>query len=166
MFRVPQEDDLPALYGVVGKIAVHWAILEFNLDCSSSLLFEFGGGNEFESQIPLSLKRKLKFLKKVLKKNQALADLTDAATGVYDLILDMSDLRHFVIHGYIASFDPKTKLVTFVKPENKGKELIFDEKEFSIEKLEEEAEKVLLAGTFAIKISQKLMSLFDQNETA
>lgn len=163
MFRVPLDGELPVLYNIVGKIAVHWAILEFNLDCSSSLLFEFGGGEKFENQIPLALKRKLKFLKKVLKKNRTLAELTDAATGVYDLVNGMADLRHFVIHGYIASFDPETKLVTFIKPENKGKELVFEEKEFSLDKLEEEADKVLLAGKLAIQISQKLMGLFRQN---
>lgn len=87
-------------YEPLGLATVQWAAVEQTLDVLIHLIFTHHRGNEIEAVVPVSLKRKIKYLRKAFRKIEALSQHKDAALPYFDRVIALSESRHDLVHGF------------------------------------------------------------------
>jgi len=91
-------------YASIGKLTISWAYVEFGLDWMLREIHEpLGGQTIVEPEIPISLQRKVRYLRKAFNKLPQLASFRDRFKTIGDEIVAASDERHDLIHGFIVS---------------------------------------------------------------
>lgn len=90
----------------IGMISVAWALLEMNLDRLNELLIAIPGAEAYEQSLPVSLSRKLKFIRKVHGNLPILQTLQADACGIADRVQVLKEKRHDLIHGFAKSHPP------------------------------------------------------------
>jgi hypothetical protein len=113
MLDFPPPEITQPIYGAIGQIAIHWALLEFSLDGITNIIFMDAGGKSIDD-LPVSLKRKTGFVKRCLTKLDCLSDFQEGTQLMIDIDRE-AKLRNDVIHGYIAGFNQATNELHFVK---------------------------------------------------
>lgn len=86
------------LYGAIGRLTVNWARLEAVLDTTMLIFHEMFGNSENERELPVSLSRKLTYLRKAFKRFQP-EDVATQYLAIFDDIQAESDTRHDMVHG-------------------------------------------------------------------
>ena len=98
-FIAPKDE---AFFAAIGKLAVSWAHLELGLDWLIRIIHqELDGSEHVEADIPLSLQRKLRYLRKAFRTLPQLATFKDRFLKIADEISAASDERHDIIHGFV-----------------------------------------------------------------
>jgi hypothetical protein len=103
------EEVLPALFGAIGMIVTNWSFVENSLDHWTALTFHDFGGSDIEAEMPRMFGRKVKFLSKCFKRIEKLAPYRDDAAKVLSRIVELSDLRHYIVHGVLSGFDAENE---------------------------------------------------------
>jgi hypothetical protein len=106
MFRptVPEE-LMPPLFSGVGMIAMNFAFVENTLDAWTAFAYRDFGGSAIEQEMPRQLARKIKFLRKCFGRLDGLKPFATEALAIVNRTSELSDMRHYVIHGVLAGFD-------------------------------------------------------------
>ena len=115
------EIDLPGqaaadLYAVAGLLVVNWGLVEASLNMLINTLYKDYGGNVLggKSQtIPVSLKRRMKYIKACFKEKEALAPYAEEAKTVRARAKALSFVRDYIAHGHLHHYDRRTGVYTF-----------------------------------------------------
>lgn len=92
-------ESVRELLSLVGSITILWAKMEGTIDACNLLVLEFGDGRSIESERPISLKRKLRFLRQCHKRLPVLSTLQNQADELIDRINNSKQRRHDLVHG-------------------------------------------------------------------
>jgi hypothetical protein len=104
-------------YASIGKFAISWAYVEFGLDwLIRHVLHQLDGSKHVEPDMPASLQRKLKYLRKAFRTLPRLATFKDRFEKMADKIRDASDERHDLIHGFIVSQEGEKAVMARIVP--------------------------------------------------
>jgi hypothetical protein len=99
MTETPTSPDDP-MFAAIGRLATAWSFLEAGIDYSIMFLHSEFGGNAVEPEIPWSLQRKLKYLKKCFRRIERFKSQANAVAELMDIIRTASVMRHDIIHGF------------------------------------------------------------------
>jgi hypothetical protein len=154
------EEILPALYSSIGMIVTNWSFVENALDHWTAIVFHDFGGSKIEAEMPRMFGRKVKFLSKCFRRIEALSPFKDDAMKVIRRACELSDMRHFVVHGVLSGFDAEDS-ETFVFRKIDVSE---DKKQHLLGEMRLPGEHLVMGGTelinmasFAQKVSARLL---------
>jgi hypothetical protein len=159
MLDFPPPQITQPIYGAIGQIAIHWALLEFNIDGITNIIFTNAGGNAIEKTMPTSLKKKTDFIKRSLNKLESLSAFTEGRQLMIDIDRE-SQLRHDVIHGYIAGFNQETNELHFVKLKTHQNEHYEGRKIYTFFELMDAGTRSLDLGGRTNNFANKLLKAF------
>jgi len=94
-------------------IVTNWSFAENGLDHWTAIVFHDFGGSNIEKEMPRMFGRKVSFLKACFRKIDDLAPFKEDASKFITRMVELSDMRHYVVHGVLAGFD-KEDQETFV----------------------------------------------------
>lgn len=97
------DDELDALFKAVGFIVVQWGQAEQSLDLATAILYQKLGGKACSKRLPKMLETKLDFLSKCLSQIPALASFRGEGEALVANFRNLSNRRHDLIHGAVAS---------------------------------------------------------------
>lgn len=120
-FFMPNPDDLVAtpprvmmaVWPTMGMIITHWALAEHALCASAALIHKHLGGNTIEEEIPRSLSRVTKFLRRCFKKLPHLAPFKDEGEQILRELEKHAQVRHTLIHGAVKGFSERQAALYF-----------------------------------------------------
>jgi hypothetical protein len=124
------EIDLPAqaladLYAVTGLLVVNWGLVEASLTTLINTLYKNYGGDVLggKSQtLPVSFKRRMKYIKACFKEKEALAPYAEEAKTVRSRARELSFVRDYIAHGHLHHYDHRTGIYTFGRLDSDGNE--------------------------------------------
>ena len=124
------ELDLPAqaaadLYAVTGLLVVHWGLVEASLNRLTNTLYNDHGGDVLGGKnqtIPVSFKRRMKYMKACFKEKEPLAPYAEEAKTVRARARAVSFVRDYIARGYLHHYDPRTGIYTFGRLDTDGNE--------------------------------------------
>lgn len=112
-----------------------WGTLEASLNVCVVTIFNSAGGRHHadKNEIPVALKRKLKFLRLCLKKIDILEPYREHGLAVFDATGKLAKRRNDIIHGFISDYNPATKQYTFTGLGSEGdKPLVTGQPKYSV----------------------------------
>ena len=128
-------DELDSLFKAVGFVVVQWGQAEQALDLATAILYQNLGGKACSKRLPKMLQPKLEFLSKCLSKIPVLDSLRGEGEALIANFHKLSDKRHDLIHGAIASVSATDGAFMFAKLDIKDdihvvREVRFDSADF------------------------------------
>ena len=132
-----ENKDYEAICMALGDLAIHWALLEAQLEVCVNLTFNDHDGRTLaeSNQIPRELKRKLRFLRLCFSRLPGLSAHSLEAKKLFDEIGNCSDDRHFVLHGALSSYDKDAMTVTFHRLDSERDDHVLKTRTYSASKL-------------------------------
>ncbi|CAG1771874.1 hypothetical protein BAC2_02026 [uncultured bacterium] len=115
---VPAEHkDMDALFRAIGFVVVQWGQAEQSLDLLVAALFQECGGKRLarKNRIPVMLAPKLEFVSKCVSQLPKLAPFNEEGLALVGSFERLSQKRHDLIHGAVASLSPVDEAFSFVK---------------------------------------------------
>ena len=76
-----------------------WAKMEGALDSINHAIFYIGRGKQIEPEVPESLSRKLRFMRRAHSRLPELKPLQASADRIVDRVHDLKQRRHDMVHG-------------------------------------------------------------------
>jgi hypothetical protein len=76
-----------------------WGGAELLLDLCISQIYRHHNGREVDDQTPVTLERKLTFLKTAVATQESLTEFADVAMKAHRLLTDEKELRNLIVHG-------------------------------------------------------------------
>jgi hypothetical protein len=83
----------------LGSAVQTWAGLEILLDANIHVIATHYGGKTIDPQVPLALKRKLKYLRRAFTELKTLSEFRESALADLEKIGPLGEERHSFIHG-------------------------------------------------------------------
>jgi hypothetical protein len=115
---VPAEyKDMDALFRAVGFVVVQWGQAEQSLDLLVASLFQECGGKRLAkgNRMPVMLTPKLEFVRKCVSQLPKLTPFAEEGLALVGAFDRLSQMRHDLIHGAVASLSPVDDAFPFVK---------------------------------------------------
>ncbi|MDB5531750.1 MAG: hypothetical protein JWO28_65 [Hyphomicrobiales bacterium] len=109
------DDELDALFKAVGFVVVQWGQAEQSLDLATAILYQNLGGKQCAKRLPKMLETKLAFLIECLSQLPTLALLRAEGEALASNFRKLSNERHDLIHGAVATVSAKDGAFTFAK---------------------------------------------------
>lgn len=109
------DDELDSLFKAVGFVVVQWGQAEQSLDLATAILYQNLGGKACSKRLPKMLEPKLEFLSKCLSQIPALGPFRSEGEALVTNFRKLSDRRHDLIHGAIASVSATDGAFMFAK---------------------------------------------------
>lgn len=111
------DDDIDTLFKTVGFVVVQWAQAEQSLDLIVAGLFQNYGGKRLarKNRLPVMLATKLEFLRKCLSQIPRLTSFKDEGAALVSNFNRLSQRRHDLVHGAVASLSPVDGAFVFAK---------------------------------------------------
>jgi hypothetical protein len=109
------EAMMPYLFSTVGMIVMNWTFVENALDYWTAIAFQDHGGSKLEAEMPRQFDRKVRFLRRAFARLPSLAAFRDEALSHVNRAKQLSNVRHYVVHGCLGGFDAETETFTFSK---------------------------------------------------
>jgi len=104
---VDKSNDMQRLYGAVGFVVVHWALLEQSLDTCITILYHYCDGKTLvTSELPFNLTKKRKFLKLAFNNIPKLEAFKDDGLLMVKKVGEMSGKRDDLVHSAITKLEP------------------------------------------------------------
>ena len=153
------DDELNALFQAVGFVVVQWGQAEQSLDLATGILYQNLGGKPLAKKLPKMLETKLEFIERCLAKLPTLTQLrADGAALVADF-RSLSDTRHDLIHGAIASVSPKDGGFDFMKLDLKDNNHVVREFRFEGEDFPKLTKDLIDLGSRSTAFARRLWEL-------
>lgn len=129
------DEELDALFKAVGFVVVQWGQAEQSLDLIVAMLFQNLGGKPLSKRIPVMLKPKLKYVRNCVTQIPILQKFRQEGEALIFKFEELSEKRHDLIHGAIASLSLEDGAFRFAKLDVKDgfhvvREFRFDSAEF------------------------------------
>ena len=114
---IPRDEEFTRNLSMsVGLLVVGFGIFEFSLNVTIAVVYHMVGKPKgCRDQIPLELKRRLRFLKDAAKQFPALAPFKGDIGRCTSIAKRLAHTRDGVIHGYPADYDDRTHTLTFLR---------------------------------------------------
>jgi len=96
-------EELDALFKAVGFVVVQWGQAEQSLEMIVAMLYQSLGGKPLVKRIPVLLTPKLEFVQKCLIRLPTLQRFKAEGDALVEKFEQLSQKRHDLIHGAIAS---------------------------------------------------------------
>ena len=110
-------DGAEEFYSAIGKLTISWAYTEMGLDWLIREIHEpLGGQQHIEPDIPISLQRKLRYLRRAFKALPRLSSFQARFHKIADDIQTASVERHDLIHGFIISQEGHRAVMARIVP--------------------------------------------------
>lgn len=109
------DEEIDALFRAVGSVVVLWGQAEHSLDMIVAILHQGFGGKQIEKRIPQLLSPKLEYLSKCLSKIPSLAKFQSEGESLISNFRKLSEKRHDLVHGAIASLSLQDGAFIFTK---------------------------------------------------
>jgi hypothetical protein len=97
------DEELDALFRAVGFVVVQWGQAEQSLEMIVAMLYQSLGGKSFAKRIPVPLTPKLEFVQKCFTRLPRLQRFEAEGDALVQKFRQLSQTRHDLIHGAIAS---------------------------------------------------------------
>lgn len=98
-FTAPEDE---AFFAAIGRLAVAWAHIEISLDAMIAIVHDtMNGGELIEPEKPISLQRKLRYLRRAFNRMQELQPFNERFRAIADEVKAASEDRHDIIHGFV-----------------------------------------------------------------
>ncbi len=110
-----EDEELDSLFKAVGFVVVQWGQAEQSLDMLVAMIYQQLGGKQFAKRLPKMLSTKLEFLTECLSNISALAPFKAEGDALVVDFQRLSDRRHDLIHGAVASLSPQNGAFVFAK---------------------------------------------------
>ena len=127
-----QKTDLDSLFRVIGYTVTHWAMIEGTLDMSIAVVYHCCGGKDIEPKLPRTLKQKIQFMRKALRRLGSLAPLKSHGLDLMQQVSDMKRQRHDLVHSVITSVNAISGKFKFTSLDTKQAMHRIRETEFDI----------------------------------
>jgi hypothetical protein len=114
------DDELDALFKAVGFVVVQWGQSEQSLDMLVAMIYQQLGGKRFAKRLPKMLATKLDFLHKCFSNIVALAPFKAEAGKLIADFGRLSDRRHDLIHGAVASLSSQNGAFLPTRTDHRG----------------------------------------------
>lgn len=163
------EEILPSLYSAVGMIVTNWSFVENALDHWTAIVFDDFGGSRIEPEMPRMFGRKVKFLSKCFKRIDALSPFKDDALKVIQRASELSDMRHYIVHGVLSGFDAEDKeafVFRKIDVSQDKKQHVLGEMRLPGTHLAIGATELLHMASFAQKVSVRLLDAIETQNDA
>ncbi|MGH7785015.1 MAG: hypothetical protein ACREO5_14385 [Candidatus Binatia bacterium] len=92
-----------SLFGAIGRHTISWAFVESAIEYMVVASHSWAGGDEIEPEMPWSLDRKLRFLRKSFDRLPKFKPYATDGLPLLDDIKIASDIRHDIIHGVVTN---------------------------------------------------------------
>jgi len=143
------EEVLGHLYTMTGMIVTNWSFLENALDHWTAITFQDFRSSEIESKMPRMLGEKIKFLSKCFRRIDGLAPFREDAMKVISRCEELSDMRHYVVHGVLSGYDAEDNATFVFRKIDVAK----DKKEHVLGEMRLPANHLISAGTELINMA-------------
>jgi hypothetical protein len=158
------DEDLDALFKAVGFVVIQWGQAEQSLDLIVSMLYQNLGGKELVKRIPVMLAPKLNYLRKCLSKIPQLREFQNDGDLLISKFEELSQKRHDVIHGAIASLSMEDGAFRFAKLDVKDGFHVFREFRFESEEFPRLTKNLIDLGAATSALGQKLWERVEKAE--
>jgi len=98
-----RQHDLGVLYMTVGHMVIMWALAEHALDQCIAVVFHACGGKHIDDRIPVSLKRKVKFLRRAFNQLPLLVPRREGALKLLARVTEIAPRRNELVHGALTN---------------------------------------------------------------
>jgi hypothetical protein len=154
--NVAEDDDLDALFRIIGFVVVQWGQAEQSLDLVVATLFDSFGGSKLVRRLPKMLEPKLDFLCKCADQIPEVSEFEKPILNLVSEFKRLSKVRHDLIHGAIAGITCEDGVFSFVKLDfekeiHVAREFVLDGKEFP--RLQED---LLKLGSEAVNLARSV----------
>jgi len=105
-YAEPHSADLDSIAKAFGLVVINWGNAEQSLDMLIALLWQSFPTRAYSRKIPMMLAPKLEFGRKAFAAVDALRPFQQEAESVFAEFDRLSNLRHDLIHGAVASLAP------------------------------------------------------------
>jgi hypothetical protein len=92
-----------AFFAAVGRLALAWGMIDSCLEVLCLVIFNDFGGRGIERELPWSLSRKIKFLRRCFAHIEIFKGGANAAVPLLDRASEGVQVRHDIIHGVLLS---------------------------------------------------------------
>jgi hypothetical protein len=111
----PNEEEINALYHMIGFITVTWSLLERGLDRIALTIYRGCEGNMIKPRVPQPLEPKLNYIEDCFNKLEVLTDFQIEGLAIVSKARELKSKRHALIHGAIFSLTSENGIFTFTK---------------------------------------------------
>ncbi len=116
MAGIPEDAELiKDMACSVGLVLIGFAQFEFVLNSTIADIYENGGRDVVNGEIPLSLKPRLRFMRDATKKIAALQSFRAQVATMMDSAWNIAQVRDDIAHGYISDYEAAGHVLTFAK---------------------------------------------------
>ena len=155
------DELIPPLATAIGGVVLSWGMAESGLNATLVMCFSKLGGRHHSDEIPVSLKRKLKFLRLCLRTIAALEPYRTDGLALFAITGQLAKSRNDLIHGFISDFDPKTGLFTFTNTgSEKAVALIKGQPKYSISDIRNIGSDCMTHSVALANFAQRLVQAF------
>jgi hypothetical protein len=106
-------DKFRALFKTAGELVIAWGLAEAALVSIIAILYQRAGGRHVADRIPVSFKRRRKFLRLCAHTIAPLAEHAPAINRILDELVQIATIRNALAHGAISAYDLATDVYTF-----------------------------------------------------
>jgi hypothetical protein len=96
----------PGYYTLLGAITAMWASVEMSLDAANYLIFKHADGDQIQSEMPVSLKPKIRFFRLAHERLAGLEAFRAEGAALISRVNALREKRHDMIHGFVLGVDP------------------------------------------------------------
>jgi hypothetical protein len=153
-----RDGELEILYNQVGFIVIQWSHCEQSLELLANVLYQQYDGKKLtgKKRMPKALSDKLEFVKKCIVKAPSLAPFKAELEALVSSFDELSQTRHDIVHGALASMSPTNGVFTFIRLEthpdtHEVKKFLYDLSEFPAFRT-----KLLRLGKASVKLANLL----------
>jgi hypothetical protein len=149
------------LAAAIGGLVLAWGDVEASLTMCVALIFKDAGGRHHadKEEIPVALKRKLKFLRLCMRKIEALAPFKDDGLALLEIATPLAKFRNDVIHSFVSDADRQTMTFTFTALGSfKDKPLITGQVQYSVKQLVEIGGQMMEFGQHLVEFVARLQN--------
>jgi hypothetical protein len=167
-YTSPADEEL---FSAIGRLTLSWAQIELGLDLTVLILHHNLSGNEIESEMPWSLKRKLKYIRRFFNRLKTHGEAFELIAPVVEALVveinSASEFRHDLVHGFALECVEGSGEITMARLYRGRKP--YERKEFkvsSLQILDQAARAGKLAGR-VIKLAlglQKLINMASERQ--
>lgn len=137
----------------IGLLTMGWQQLELALDACVRLIHHNGGADAIQRDLPVSLKVKIPYLRKAMRRIPALVPCAAEANAIADEVQRIKHTRHDCIHGWPV-IDPDKFDVVFLR-------IVFEKADLSVAETRYSQLKLGDDTTAALLLFRRGILLFD-----
>lgn len=118
ILRLPEEivltpEILAPLSMAIGGIVLAWGSAEASLTMCVAMVFQLAEGHHHAEEIPIAMKRKLRFLRLCLRRISILEPFRNDGLALFERTGRLAEVRNDLVHGFLSEVDTKTMTFTF-----------------------------------------------------